>query len=371
MLKEVKDRVARFLKDQRTKSIMDYRRKKSMRFLNRYPTPKALTASQEKEIRDFWYQVSGTHKLYFNIKFYEMFNDFGEDPSLLKYYIPNDFYYPYVDLFFADEHYARVFDDKTLYELYFPDVKHPETLVRRSGHCILDKHYDIISEEKAVQLCHDAGKVIFKPSIIDSGGNGIVFWSEADGEDRLRKMISSKHHYVIQRIVEQHESLRRVHSSSVNTVRVLTLLFNGSAHVMSAILRMGVDGNQVDNGSAGGICCGILPDGHLRPYARKLNGEKFDKHPQGMSFSEVFIPHFDTICQMACKMAPRVEKISRLISWDFSVTPDGEPLLIESNFYYGGCDVHQFCNGPIFGDMTEEVLRYVFQHHPMLRMGKK
>ena len=63
---------------------------------------------------------------------------------------------------------------------------------------------------------------------------------------------------------------------------------------------------------------------------------------------------------MVMKLAGRMFTSSRLISWDFAVDPQGEPVLIEVNLTYGGVLVHQLCNGPIFGDRTEDILSRVY-----------
>ena len=143
---------------------------------------KPLTAEQKKDICDFWERVSGTKKKYFDFLWYEVYNGVCQDPAKLKYYIPNDFYYCYVDYFFANDHYGRRFDDKTLYQLYFPEIKHPETIVRKSGEDMLDSQYQIISIDKAMQLCHEAGTVIYKSAREASGGKSIRFWSVGDDE---------------------------------------------------------------------------------------------------------------------------------------------------------------------------------------------
>ena len=327
---------------------------------------KKLTSEQKKEIKEYWANISGTKKQYFDFFWYEVYNGVCEDSSQLKYYIPNDFYYCYVDYFFANDHFCRKFDDKTLYELYFPEIKHPETIVRRSGECLLDSHYQIINTEKAIRLCREAGSVIFKPAVVECGGKNIKFWSVGEDEKILLSFFKTRH-FVIQKLLRQHEALNQIHSDSINTLRLLTLLFNDEVKVVSSILRMGSNGSKVDNGSSGGLFCGILPNVHLRPVAYDFTGKAFERHPQGIKFADVVIPSYQKVCKLAIQMAPRFQNITKLISWDFCVGEDGEPILVEANLSYGGCNVHQVCNGPIFGDMTEEVLKYVFKHNPLLR----
>ena len=39
----------------------------------------------------------------------------------------------------------------------------------------------------------------------------------------------------------------------------------------------------------------------------------------------------------------------------------GDIVLIEANMRKGGINLHQFDNGPIFGNLTEKVLNLVFK----------
>ena len=49
-----------------------------------------------------------------------------------------------------------------------------------------------------------------------------------------------------------------------------------------------------------------------------------------------------------------------MISWDFAVDINAEPILIEINLRFQGINGGQLCNGPLFGDLTDEILREVF-----------
>jgi hypothetical protein len=51
---------------------------------------------------------------------------------------------------------------------------------------------------------------------------------------------------------------------------------------------------------------------------------------------------------------------SKLVSWDIAVGRDGQPILVEANLYCGGLKALQLNNGPLFGDLTDQVLEAVF-----------
>ncbi len=142
----------------------------------------------------------------------------------------------------------------------------------------------------------------------------------------------------------------------------MTLVFDGQVHVLSSVLRMGVKGSKVDNASQGGIVCGIKPNGQLKNVAYNTSGKKFFQHQQGVAFESVTIPSFDECRDLVTSLAKRFSSVSRLISWDLAIDELGHPMLIEFNLTIGELDFHQFCNGPIFGNMTEDVLKDVFSN---------
>ena len=129
---------------------------------------------------------------------------------------------------------------------------------------------------------------------------------------------------------------------------------------------MGIDGSRVDNCSSGGIVCGITPDGILKDVAYDAMANAYHRHPQGYSFGGVKLVGFDKCINLAKKLASRFYGVSRLISWDFAINEDGEPILIEMNISFGEIDFHQLCNGPIFGEDTERILKEVFEKNVTL-----
>lgn len=129
---------------------------------------------------------------------------------------------------------------------------------------------------------------------------------------------------------------------------------------------MGVNKSKVDNASSGGIVCGVDKDGRLKDCAYNTKAMRFDKHPQGAVFQEHVIPNYDECLTLAKRLAPRFSYISCLQSWDIAIDLSGEPTLIEANLTFGQIDFQQMCNGPIFGERTEEILKYVTENNRFL-----
>lgn len=147
----------------------------------------------------------------------------------------------------------------------------------------------------------------------------------------------------------------------------MTLLFNNKVQILSSVFRMGVNSSRVDNASSGGIVCGIEENGQLKNIAYDTKGNRYDCHPQGMNFADVVIPNFHECVDLVKQLAPRFVSVSRLISWDIAIAEDSHPILIEANLSFGEIDFHQMNNGPIFGEMTDEILDYVINNNKFIK----
>lgn len=276
-------------------------------------------------------------------------------------YIPDDLYYTKIEKHFNNIKFWLAIDDKNYYSLWFPEARQPFTVVRKINNIFYDDNYELISIEEAIDLCKLQDRLIIKPAIGVGSSKGIHFWDQGDPIDNLRQYLygeKTKPDIIVQKIVEQHEHLNNIHEHSLNTIRVITLLFQNQVYVLSSVLRMGSGGSRVDNVSAGGFVCGIKPDGRLKDAAWRIF-DKYGTHPQGILFGDIVVPSFQKVIYLASQLQTKMAHF-RLISWDIGVDSEGEPVLIETNLHAGSPDIHQICNGPLFGDLTEAVLNEVF-----------
>ena len=95
-------------------------------------------------------------------------------------------------------------------------------------------------------------------------------------------------------------------------------------------------------------------EGHIMP-----KGTVILSHPDGFVFEGFRVPGYAGILETVRSLAPTVGHF-RLVSWDMAVDADGDIVLIEANMRKGGIAIHQFNNGPLFGDLTDRVLDEVF-----------
>ena len=282
-------------------------------------------------------------------------------------YIPLDLEACFIDDWFNNTNAALAIDDKNMYDLYFHDVNMPKTVGRIINRSFFDENYYTITIDTLLDRCSLAKHVIMKPSVGSMAGHGIVFWNEAEGLDSLKKFLLQHDNYIIQELIHQHEEINKIYSQSVNSIRIVTCNFKDITEVLSAVIRIGQGGNKLDNASQGGLFCGINEDGTLKKFGYSKYGETYTVHPQGAVFAECRIPNFDKCKELVVNLSNRFLRISKLISWDLAVDEKGEPTIIEVNLCYGGTDIHQIANGPLFGDKTEEVLDRVFRKQKKYR----
>jgi hypothetical protein len=332
---------------------------RELRAFRKRSTP--LTAEQKRDILSFWDQYRNVRK---EMDWFAFYNTVCENKELLKYYIPDTIYYAEIDTFFTDVRRSECLDDKNLYDIYFPDIKRPLTIFRKMNGEYFDENYHVISLDQALERCQQAGKVIAKEALMSGGGFGVKFFDfSTTPADKFTEWLGKNDNVIIQEVVKQHETLSNIHPSSVNTLRMMSLFLDGETIILSSLLRMGASGSHVDNGSSGGVFCGINKDGTLKEHGHYTDGRICTQHPQGTVFKGFKVVGYERCCEIIKETASRMATATRLISWDFAIGQDGEPILIELNLTYGGLSTHLLSNGPLFGDRTPEILARVYNKH--------
>ncbi len=328
------------------------------KYLKKYITKQPVPADFKKAYKVFWKDYK---KLPGGLKYawYYASQNGIHDPR----YIPNTFYYTKIDQYYNDRKLGWGFNDKNYYSKIFAGVNQPKTLVRKMKGLILDEDYRQITPEAAIALISSEKEVICKPTLETGSGRGIRFWKTDSDAEQIREFLlnSDEADYAVQAVIKQHAELNRVHESSINTVRICSILMDDGVYILSSCLRMGTGGARVDNVTAGGISAGIKADGSLDKYAYAYySGQKFEKHPQGLVFDGYTVPSFDKAVELVKAVHPTIAHF-RLVSWDIAIGEDGEPILIEANMRNGGINLHQFSNGPLFGELTDRVLKEVLK----------
>ncbi len=338
-------------------AILVFQKRRALKKVIRKKHMPPLTAEQKKAVRMFWKPYCRVDVNWFR---YFTYITGKFSPK----YIPEDLQHTKIDQHFNSRKLGYGFNDKNNYSMIFKDIKQPKTVVRKIGSLLFDEDYHLIDVEKAEMLLSMRPEVIIKPSQETGGGRDIRFYNtkEDAGELRKRLLALDDQHFIVQDIVKQHYELAKMHPESLNTIRVCTLMLEDGVHILSAAMRMGANGNRIDNASAkSGIFTGVKENGELFDFAYfdVYSGKKTDRHPQGMLLSEIKVPSFDKIIETAKRAAQYMGNF-RLVGLDFSVDEEGDVVLIEANMRKGDIVPIQCLHGPFFGDMTEQVLNEVF-----------
>ena len=133
--------------------------------------------------------------------------------------------------------------------------------------------------------------------------------------------------------------MQNLNSSSINTVRVITVFKNNKAYIVAAYIRIG-NGKIVDNFNNGGMSAPINVDTATVEFpALDKKGNLYEKHPLTNTPIIGFkIPKWDEIQKLVTEAGKIVPQV-RFVGWDVCISEHG-PLLIEGN-NFPGHDIYQ------------------------------
>jgi hypothetical protein len=143
--------------------------------------------------------------------------------------------------------------------------------------------------------------------------------------------------WLFQEKVEQHPLLSELHASSANTARIITLRSDsGDIVILTAALRIGVGGAEVDNTTGGGIAAEIeLASGVCRAALSRSSIRPIASHPDsGRRIEGLALPYWDSVKQTTLR-AHRFLPFARSLGWDVAFGLYG-PVILEVNgsWYY-------------------------------------
>ncbi len=315
-----------------------------------------LTKEQKKEIKDFYSKYGKVS--------WEFHNFYLEKTGIFDVnYIPDDIYYTKIGRFYDDYLASTIVDNKCDYPRLFPGVSQPKLVAcKKGGYWFVGDQ--IMSFEQAIDILQEEESLFIKSATSSCGGQGVKFIEKNQCEDyrqKIKDVIERMNGDIaIQQPIVQHSDFGKLNESSVNTLRILSILRNGEVKIYSSVIRIGAAGAKVDNSCSGGMSVGITEEGKLKEYAYYFSGQRFTSHPDnGIVFKGYQLPSFDKAKELVKKAHLCIPHF-KMVSWDIAIGEDGEPVLIEANLADGAANFHQLNNGPLFGDDTKEILDEVF-----------
>ena len=317
----------------------------------------SLSKEQQREIRQYFKDLTGENvPLVWHEYFYSRTGNYSKE------YIPSSLYKVSL-LYRANKHgYRDAYADKNMAEVFLPEVRHPSMVLKNmNGYFYIGN--TAVSREDAEDYCRDLKDVLIKPSLGTHGDgakrlrveNGIT---NIDGKSISQLFDYYKENYCIQEFIQQHERMRALNPSSVNTIRILTYRSGMEVLVLYTVVRIGRDGKEIDNESAGGISAVIYEAGKLGRYAYGAPGvDKLEYTDTGIRLEGYEIPSYQNVVDTVKKLHYRLPFFD-LIGWDMAVGIDGEPILVEWNIC---TELSQSANGPAFGKYTGRIIKELMQ----------
>ena len=223
-----------------------------------------------------------------------------------------------------DKAYWYLFDDKATFNRLFKDevnrdwIELSDELSLEDWKAFLDRNDDLIC----------------KP-LEGSSGVGIERHTKEERRGReeafLQELRDKKIGIVEERVI-QHPKMAEMCPTSVNTIRIATLLGDKKQGIVYAFLRIG-NGKVMDNVDQGGMAARIdLESGTLLTVGADKQGNTYTEHP--MTHTPIIgfqIPYFKEACDMCLKAAQKVPQM-RFVAWDVAITEKG-PVFIEGNSF--------------------------------------
>ncbi len=310
-----------------------------------------LDKEYKKIIKKYW-KPFGINP---GLKEFEFYSARGakDDPR----YITKKVFHSIIEPKYNDILDVNVLSNKNYLDLILKDAITPTTVIRNIKGIFLDANYKVITKKEVLKLIKESDvEYIYKPAVESGGGRNISFVNR-NNIDKIINYMDNEKDFVIQKIINQHKVLQEYNKSSVNTFRVLSFLYKGNVNILYMVLRIGKEGMRIDNASAGGIQVLLKKDGSFSDYIIDIDNKKITDEKIIQKFKNLKMPFYEKICEEVKRLHPFIS-VCGLIGWDITIDEKGNPLVIEINLQdIGMTDISQCLNGPLFGDLTDDILK--------------
>lgn len=313
---------------------------------------------------EYWSKIFGKklsnrwHKLYES-----MSGKFAVD------YFPEKLFSTKVENTLNNYQYAKVLQDKNLLDTLSTGCGCvvPKMICMCSGGNFYNAERMLINDDEAIATVLNSNNLILKPTTDSSSGEGIRFIDNPRElkKEELKKIFNELgDNFVVQKRIIAHPRFSAFNSSSINTIRIITYITNGEMHHVPIAFRIGRKDHAVDNIHAGGLVVGVCDDGTLLPEAYELGyGDKIVKYKQHPDSNAVFdnykLPCMPEIINSAYAVHRRLVNIG-IVSWDFTVDNENNPVLIEANIRGQSIWFPQIVHGKgAFGEYTKDIVEMI------------
>lgn len=204
--------------------------------------------------------------------------------------------------------------------------------------------------------------VFVKKDNYDSYGRGIVLIDASKTENYqllMKKIGGNERTLLIEEKIEPHETIRKLNTDSVNTVRCVTFVKGGEVVIQDCFMKVGRKGSFVDNGGSGGIFVHINKEnGMLDSNGIDEDGIIYERHPDHKYvFKGYQLPNWEKALELAKCVATRI-KGAKYIGWDITCNSCGNWIVVEGNaltqFLGQQATIQKGCRQRFMKDVVEQ-----------------
>lgn len=213
-------------------------------------------------------------------------------------------------------------------------------------------------EEEFVAFLKKHKKIIIKP---DRGSLGVgveaVEYTDDEAAKQCFQNITEARPFICEEFIRQHKVLNDLNPSSVNSIRMVSLLHNGTVKILSATLKIGAGGDDItDNLSQGGIGAQVdVETGIVTTYGRDFHFHAFTHHPvSGVQIIGLQIPHWDKAVSVIKEAHTRLPQCM-IYGWDVAITETGVDIVEANN--RPGCRIMQVMDRVPKGELLLPLLK--------------
>ncbi len=251
---------------------------------------------------------------------------------------------------FGLRHKYSYFTDKNYQEKFAKNFKFPKAVVRCINGNFYDSEFKYITKDEAYKKIKGYDKLVFKKSLGEGHGRGVKL---VENKDFIQQIDKFQNNFVIQELIKQHQFLDNLNSSSVNIIRVTSLLLDGVCYILGSVLRIGAPGAFCDHlgyGKKKPRIVALDEKGNLvglaiSPDDCQIYSDIFGKNIEGK------VPNFEKIIDSVKK-----EHLNflhhKIIGWDITIDDKGDIVCIEFNSIVPGIVQTQMVCGPIFAQRS-------------------
>jgi hypothetical protein len=213
--------------------------------------------------------------------------------------------------------------------------------------------------ESLVDFCEKHARFVAKPSFSSCGiGVQIVDVAKFGGAKEVVDSFLAREgqEWLFEEFIEQDPRMAEWHPSSVNTIRIPSIMTKNGPVVILPLFRVGKNGNIVDNcHNDGGLMA--VPDaktGVLLTDGYDVFGKVVEAHPNSLKkFKGWQVPDWDNLIATAAELHKSLPPQHKYVGFDFALTKRGWAV-VEGNW---GNFPHQVCVGYGIRDEFEKLMK--------------